>query len=182
MRIPDPEKTNAQAGGLGRSGNLNTLSADYRTPLRIFQSALEAFNGGRPSKRSGTWFRNNCPTGHRSRDSLSFGEYEDGWLGIRCYSGCDYHDVLSRLGLEPSDLYPQRLRNSTPEGRRAAREAARQADTLATMSVVRTEGLIAMICCGDASRGDLSVGDAARCTQAYRRIEHALGMLNARYR
>ncbi len=59
----------------------------------------------------GTWTAS-CPTsahrhGDRSR-GLSVRESDDGRVLIHCFAGCDVADVVSAIGIELADLFPQR--------------------------------------------------------------------------
>jgi hypothetical protein len=58
-----------------------------------------------------TWLAS-CPTanhkhGDRSR-GLSIREGDDGRVLVHCHAGCAVHEVVAALGLELSDLFPQR--------------------------------------------------------------------------
>ena len=58
-----------------------------------------------------TWLAS-CPTanhrhGDRSR-GLSIREGDDGRVLVHCHAGCPVHEVVAALGLELSDLFPQR--------------------------------------------------------------------------
>ena len=52
-----------------------------------------------------------CPAHADKSPSLAIRELEDGRILIRCFAGCPTSDVLAAIGLEFSDLYPERLPN-----------------------------------------------------------------------
>lgn len=61
-----------------------------------------------------------CPAHEDRTPSLTVGETPDGWLLVHCFAGCETADVLSRVGLTFSDLYPARplTQHSYPPVRR----------------------------------------------------------------
>lgn len=183
MPAPDPRRANAPTNrGVSGADLGGTLRNNCTSPMLIFQRAIESFNGGRPSKRSGSGYRNNCPFGHRSRDTIAFWEGENGAVRFTPFCLCDKEAVLSQLGLTWGALYPAKLTDYTPEGRRAAQQAGREASILAAMEVIRHEAKLVRIVAGDVVRGDVSETDHARCIQADQRIEQALGAINVRFR
>ena len=50
-----------------------------------------------------------CPAHDDSSPSLSIRELEDGRTLIHCFAGCDALSVVHAVGLEMSDLFPERL-------------------------------------------------------------------------
>jgi predicted protein tyrosine phosphatase len=50
-----------------------------------------------------------CPAHEDRSPSLSIRELDDGRLLVHCFAGCGAVDVLTAVGLELQDLYPQRL-------------------------------------------------------------------------
>lgn len=56
-----------------------------------------------------------CPAHHDKHPSLSIGIGNNDSVILKCWSGCEVADVLAAVGLEFSDLYPERI----PEGHRS---------------------------------------------------------------
>ena len=48
-----------------------------------------------------------CPSHQDRRPSLSIREVSDGRVLCHCFSGCSVEEVLSAVGLELSDLFPE---------------------------------------------------------------------------
>ncbi len=48
-----------------------------------------------------------CPAHNDKTPSLSIRETEDGTILIKCFAGCGAADVLSAIGLELVDLFPE---------------------------------------------------------------------------
>lgn len=59
-------------------------------------------------KKAGTRYQCRCPTSlHRNGDrnrSLSVWESEDGWIRLKCFTGCSRDEILAALGLKVRDL------------------------------------------------------------------------------
>jgi len=67
------------------------------------QQILDRLEGVRPSGEGWSAY---CPGHQDNRASLSVAEGNDGRALIFCHAGCDLSDVVSALGLEISDLFP----------------------------------------------------------------------------
>ena len=67
----------------------------------------------------GRWLAR-CPAHDDRHPSLSIRETEDGTILIKCWAGCSAADVVSAVGLEPRDLFPDR-----PETRTALNSGSR---------------------------------------------------------
>jgi len=63
---------------------------------------------GVKEKGAGRWVAR-CPAHEDRSPSLSIRELDDGRVLLKCFAGCDTEDVLSAVGLEFSDLFPERL-------------------------------------------------------------------------
>jgi len=59
-----------------------------------------------------------CPAHDDKRPSLSIRELDDGRVLLHCFMGCGALDVLTTLGLDWADLYPERLGGLLPAERR----------------------------------------------------------------
>jgi len=66
------------------------------------EKVLERLEG---VKRNGGGFLARCP-GHDDRHaSLSISEGRDGRVLLKCFSGCEFEEIVAALGLEPRDLF-----------------------------------------------------------------------------
>jgi hypothetical protein len=73
------------------------------SPLGRVQAALEAAGSRRQGAMSWT-----CPAHDDQRASLSVQEGRDGRVVLRCHAACETRDVIAALGLDWSDLFPER--------------------------------------------------------------------------
>lgn len=59
-----------------------------------------------------------CPAHEDSRASLSIREMEDGRILVHDFAGCSVEKIVSAIGLDMSDLFPEReLQHGKPERR-----------------------------------------------------------------
>ena len=58
-------------------------------------------------EKPGQW-EARCPAHDDNRNSLSIGVGDDGRALLRCQAGCSTEEILERLRLEWSDLFPER--------------------------------------------------------------------------
>jgi 5S rRNA maturation endonuclease (ribonuclease M5) len=72
------------------------------TPVELVLERLERV------KRSGTGWTARCPAHEDRNPSLSIAEGEDGRVLVKCHAGCETEAVLSELGLELRDLFPEK--------------------------------------------------------------------------
>ncbi len=125
-------------------------------------------------QRSGQGWRADCPTGHKARGALSIAQGDDGRILLHCFAGCSTGDVLGALGLTLADVMPERLRDSSPEGRRKARERFRLASVTAAAGVIEREARIVHLAGCDLLRGEvLDDADVQRLGEAVERIAGA---------
>lgn len=68
---------------------------------------LSALQGVKQSG-GGRWMAR-CPAHEDHSPSLSIKELPDGRILMNCFSGCPTEDVLDAVGLQFSDLFPERL-------------------------------------------------------------------------
>lgn len=61
-------------------------------------------------ERRGQWVAC-CPAHVDKSPSLAIGEADDGRVLVHCHSGCSALDVITSIGLQWSDLYPETDRN-----------------------------------------------------------------------
>jgi len=76
------------------------------SPLARVCDALERC--GCRCRPSGSGWQAQCPAHEDRTPSLSFREGSDGRVLLHCFSGCETRAVLRALGLEFSDLFPDR--------------------------------------------------------------------------
>lgn len=131
-------------------------------------------------RRSGAGWRANCPNPvHKhARGSLSIAEADDGRVLLSCFACHDTPAILQELGMEMADLFPMRIKDTTPEGRRAAREAFKRSSWAAALGVLGSESRIVVLAARDVLSGAaLSADDMARLALAEGRIRRAREVL-----
>lgn len=129
-------------------------------------------------QRTGTGWRADCPNGHKTHGTLSVAQGDDGRVLLHCFAGCSSADVLGAAGLTLADVMPERLRDPSPEGRRAAREAFKRSAWSAALGVIEREARVVLIAAHDLLRGSpLTADDTARLDVAVERIEDARTVL-----
>src|SRR5687768_8159424 len=68
-----------------------------------------------------------CPSHPDKRPSLSIRELEDGRVLLHCFGACSVGDVLAAVGLQLTDLFPERISHHMPPGKPNHWHAAREA-------------------------------------------------------
>lgn len=122
---------------------------------------------------SGRWL-GSCPAHEDRSPSLSVRELDDGRVLIHCFGGCGVDAVLSALGLEMVDLFPERLPIDNHVTARAPRIPAN--DVLAALA---HEVLIASCAAADMAAGVvLEESDRDRLGLASRRLSAAVEVCN----
>ena len=70
----------------------------------LILSRLERVTG-----RNGRW-RSRCPScGGQNQSKLSIAEGTNGAVLLKCWSGCDVHQIVSAVGLDLDALFPPRV-------------------------------------------------------------------------
>jgi hypothetical protein len=130
-------------------------------------------------RRSGDGWRANCPNGHATaRGSLSIMEADDGRILLSCFACHDTRGILRTLGLELADLFPERIRDPSPEARRAAREAFKRSAWAAALGVLGRESLLVLLAARSMRVCDVpSENDVERLALAEDRIARAREVL-----
>ncbi|MBS0382333.1 MAG: DNA primase [Proteobacteria bacterium] len=129
-------------------------------------------------RRCGRGWIARCPAHEDSSASLSVAEGSDGRALVRDFGGCELHAIVRALGIEIADLFPERIRDTSPEGRAAMREAHRQSGWAAALNVLAREASIVAIAGRTIAQGQaLNADDAARLQVALERIESAREVL-----
>ena len=140
--------------------------------LHEFLSLLQGVKG------SGNQYSARCPA-HKDRSaSLSIAEGRDGRALVKCFAGCTPQAVMQAVGLEMADLFPERIADTSPGGRAAAREAWRQSGWAAALGVLAREATVVIIAARALADGQaLGHDDHARLLLALERIEGAREVL-----
>ena len=130
-------------------------------------------------KRNGSGYRADCPNGHgQARGSLAISEADDGRILLHCFACNDVHGVLRALGLELADLFPERIKDASPEARRAAQEAFKRSAWGAALRVLDRESNAVLIAATMTQEGQvLPPDDMDRLVLATDRIAQAREVL-----
>lgn len=130
-------------------------------------------------RRSGPGWRADCPNGHaKARGSLGITEADDGRVLLSCFACHDTPAILRTLGLELADLFPERIKDPSPEARRAAREAFKRNAWASALGVLGRETGVVLIAARDMLRGrTLPPNDVERLALAEDRIARACEVL-----
>lgn len=142
-------------------------------PIAVFRNA----HGGK-FIRSGKGYRTNCPACDDRKQALAVSE-SDGWLRLYCFRcGADRAAILATVGLQLRDVGPPRSWPETPEERRLARRAIRDAGFGAALATLAGEALVVRVAAMQIARWKpLSEEDDARLAQAVDRITRASAVL-----
>lgn len=173
MSIPQKQSPPSRVGsadvGFGESRR-----GDHTAVPPTVETLLQRLEGVRAAGRGWTA---RCPAHEDRSASLSIAVGEDGRILVHDFAGCAVADVLAAIGLSVSDLFPQRLRDQSPEGRRALREAARQAQWRAALAVVAFEASVVAAAAHAVLRGPLNEADLHRLMAAAERVADARTIL-----
>ena len=166
------ESARRQPGAAFGTTRAGTRNAHFAIGIDALLHRLERV------QRSGQGWRADCPNGHRVRGTLSVAQGDDGRVLLHCFAGCNTADVLGALGLTLGDVMPERIRDESPEGRRAARERFRLASVTAAVGVIERETRIVHLAGCDLLRGEvLDAADVQRLGEAVERIGAAREVL-----
>lgn len=167
-----PEKRNPG----WRAGASGTLAGERRFHVQsaTAEPLLQRLEG---LQKSGSGWRAMCPAcGGRSR-KLAVAERE-GRVLLHCFGGCKSIEVLEAVGLGWPDIMPPRHWPESPEERRQARRAIREAGWASALAVLALEAKVALIAARQLARWRvLSDDDDKRLAQAVERIDHAAAAL-----
>lgn len=162
-----------------RGGEVNrNRRSQYRPNLSPLESVVPLLTGVR---KNGDGYRANCPNSvhERLKPSLALSEGREGQLLMNCFRCYDTRGILSSLGLEMADLFPDRPKDMTPEGRSEARAAFKRGAWMAALGVIVYEASLVFECgkwLRD-ERAPLSDGDMTRLKVACNRIHSAREVL-----
>jgi len=129
-------------------------------------SRLERVKG-----RNGSWTAS-CPAHADRSPSLAIREKEDGRILLHCFGGCSTPEVLGAVGMDMTDLFPDKIEYDYTKPRKPDGPRFYASDML---RVIAFEATVVMVAASDMSRGrKLNEADMERMTKAYQRIESAL--------
>lgn len=110
-----------------------------------------------------------CPAHADKGPSLSIRETDDGRVLVHCFAGCSIHEIVQAVGLELSDLFPQR---NDGQHYRPERRPFPATDALRAISF---EALVVCAAAAALATGEpLSTVDRERLLQAGERIQSTL--------
>lgn len=134
---------------------------------------------GRVRKTGPASWRAACPCGHkRPNGEIAITEAGDGRVLLHAFCGHSTAEVLSAVGLELADLYPEPIKDLTPEGRRRAHEAFKQSAWACALRVLTREATVILVAAGMLRHGHGLTDDAyARLATAMQRIDDARAVL-----
>ena len=108
---------------------------------------------------------------------MSIRETEDGRVLVHCFGGCDIQSVLGAVGMDMSDLFPERVERSDYSQPLKSLKPAFYASDL--LRIASFECLVVMIAAYDMRRGKkLSENDMERLQTAQQRIEEVIQYAN----
>ncbi len=122
--------------------------------------------------RSDSWLAC-CPAHGDKSPSMTIRELSDGRLLVHCFAGCSVENIVGSIGLELSDLFPEKpvFDHSMPQRRE-------RFNPFDVMRAVAFEARVAAIASFDMARGNaLDEGDRARLLLAAERLNEAEEMI-----
>jgi hypothetical protein len=156
-----------------------THSQANHSPIGLLLHAIESTTGRAPTRTAKGW-RARCPSCGGKSEKVSLAEADNGGTLLYAFCGCEVSAVLAACGLTLAHLFPMRLAATTPEARRAARLAMREAGWDAAWNALAAEADIVRIVAGDVLRLDVSARDLERVALAEKLIHEAVAVLNGR--
>lgn len=128
-------------------------------------------------QKAGQGWRARCPACGGSSQKLTVAE-RDGRVLLHCFGGCKAIDVLASVGLNWVDIMPPRHWPDSPEERRQAQRAIREAGVVSAISVLALEANILLMASRQlANWQPLSEEDDCRLAMAVERIERATSVM-----
>lgn len=158
------------AGACGKSAGERRFHVQSTTAAPL----LQRLDG---VQKSGAGWRARCPACEGRSRKLSIAETDDRIL-IYCFGGCEAGAVLDAIGLTWADVMPPRHWPQSPEERRRARRAIREAGWAAALSVLSLESKVVLIAARELyATGGIAVEDGKRLRLAVDRIGDAAAVL-----
>ena len=133
------------------------------------QRIIERLQGVK--KRGDERWMARCPAHEDRNASLAVRECPDGRVLIHCFAQCEPLDILGAIGLEMTDLFPERLGDQMPK-------VGRIAFTGDAMRALNHEIEVIKILADDMSRGSPTPESCQRAKLAASRIQAAVRMCN----
>jgi hypothetical protein len=117
-----------------------------------------------------------CPAHADRGPSLSVRELDDGRVLVHCFAGCNVNAIVSAVGLDMSDLFPE---PSGHDGRRREKSPFSAADAL---RCVGFEALVVAVAGASMLAGQpFTAEDRERLSVAVGRIQQALETVGVRH-
>lgn len=125
-------------------------------------------------------WRAKCPACNHPHDTgaLAINESSGGTILVHCFRCGDTAAILAAVGLTVADLYPERIRDPSPEARQRAREAFKHSAWSAALRVLSREATVVGCAAGMLRQGHaLTDDDDTRLTLSMQRINDARAVL-----
>lgn len=123
--------------------------------------------------RNGSWTAC-CPAHDDRGPSLAVRQADDGRILMHCFAGCETLNVLGAIGLDMTDLFPEK--QTTFEPKPAVKPAFYASDLL---RIIGFEAMVVQIVAFDMAHGKKpSAQDRERLLLAYERIDEAVRFAN----
>lgn len=152
----------------GQHGNAAAVQTSTPPSIDLVLGRLERV------RKAGDGYTARCPAHEDRTASLSITSGNDGRILAHCFAGCGIGDVLGAIGLTTSDLFPQRLKDASPEARKELQGLALKSRLQACASVLDHEAGVVLIAAGDVHQGRmLTDADHNRLAVACERIRAA---------
>lgn len=112
-----------------------------------------------------------CPAHDDRHPSMTIRELDDGTVLLHCFSGCGAQEILGAVGLDFSDLFPEK-----PQDRASIKKPFNAHDVL---EAIAQETAFVQIFASNIKRGiDVTEADKSRFNVAMSRIEQARELAN----
>lgn len=174
MNTPQTRRCPAATGHRGNTHNVSSSNlGTYGSPLQRVEQAHERVTG-HPARRG----RITCAVCGTATYKVAISQAPNGSVLMHAFCGHTPAEVLGAMGLTLADLFPERIRDLSPEGRRAAQQAFKQTAWAAALGVVGREAKVISIAAHDLAAGlVLNDTDADRLALAIGRIDDAREVL-----
>ncbi|MGD9582140.1 MAG: hypothetical protein AB7V26_00515 [Lysobacterales bacterium] len=139
------------------------------SPIDTLLQALESATGRTPI-RTGSGWRSLCPCCAGRSAKVSVAESSTGAVLLHCFGGCSASSVMAAVGLELADLYPARIADHSPQGRRFAAEFRQIAGWRSALETLTHEAAVVAILANDTLRGTPEPNHIQRAELAVARI------------
>lgn len=170
MRTPEKRNPGWRAGASGMSAGGRRFHAQNASAEPLLQR-LEGV------QKSGRGWRARCPACGGQSKKLTVAE-RDGKVLLCCFGGCKATEVLEAVGLVWADIMPPRTWPESPEERRQARRAIREAGWASALAGLALEAAIVQIAAAKLLRDEtLGWDDYCRLVAAEERIGNARAAL-----